>query len=203
MKNTMKGIKIITLVIAICLTLLSCFHSSLDKNTSAGVISSKDGLQKDIIIDSFFVSFQLNPTANLLKREGLTEEKELKARTVQLDSMFWFNVSISIKGFNQSPLRYQISSLEQYESRLNYYLNEAANDFSLVVGNSDTLLPSVYWFENNQNLLSRETMIIGYQRPKDFVALQDLHLSYFDRIFGNGIIKATIESRDLKRYLSM
>lgn len=191
--------KVIKLLILCSLPfLVSCSFQRKEENIVKYSESEKSGLHKVVTIGECVFSFQYKPAAYILEAEHLQTPEEIQKRKQQLDSMVWFNISISIKEQNQSPLRYKINGLPEYEARLNYYLNEAAGDLLLTTG-SDTLFPVAYWFENNHNLTPKETMVVGFRLPFDNYPAHDLHLSYYDRVFKSGIIKVLINKKDIDK----
>ncbi len=159
--------------------------------------NDRNGLKKTITVGDVNYTILYKTPAYIARKEHLDKTAEA-AREKQLQGMAWFNIAFSISGYNQSPLRYQVSGQEEYAARQNYYLNEAPNDIYLLYG-SDTLYVSSYWFENSQNLLPFETIIVGFKLPGNVQQPeQDLKLSFYDRVFKNGIIKAVIKKEDLE-----
>lgn len=157
------------------------------------------GLRKDVTIGKMTYTVQYKPQAYILKMERLDENRkqEYDERMKQLEGTAWFNISFSIKDYSQSPLRYEVSGLEEYTNRQDYFLNAAARDIYLLYG-KDTLYVNSYWFENNQNLTAHETMIVGFSLPGNAKKPEkDMQLSYYDRVFKNGIIKVIIKKDDV------
>jgi hypothetical protein len=156
-----------------------------------------NGLKKTVEVGEVIYDIQYKPPAYIARMEHLDKTAEA-ARMKQLEGIAWFNISFSIKNYNQSPLRYQVSSLEEYNARQDYYLNKAPKDMYLLYG-KDTLYVSSYWFENNQNLSLHETMVIGFKLPgKTLKPEKDLQFSFYDRVYQNGIIKTIINKEDLE-----
>lgn len=159
--------------------------------------NKENGLRKTITVGTVNYTVQYKAPAYIARKEHLDRMAEM-AREKQLQGMAWFNISFRIPDYNQSPLRYNITGLEEYTGRQNYYLNEAPKDMYLLYG-SDTLYVNSYWFENSQNLLPYETMIVGFKLPgNDLKPERDLKFSFYDRVFQNGIIKAVIKKEDLE-----
>jgi hypothetical protein len=186
--------KVINTLLALCL-LTACNRAA--KDTVDYAKDEDNGLRKEINVGNMHYSIQYKPAAYILEQEHADPETVAR-RAAQLKGMVWFNITFSVKGYGQSPLRYQASGLDEYASRQDYFLNNAAQDLRLQYG-TDTLQIASYWFENNQNLTPHETMVVGFQLPAgDSIPVQDLKLSYYDRIFHNGIIKARIRKEDLQ-----
>lgn len=164
------------------------------------VRNPENGLHREVTVGVMHYSFQYKPAEYILKMERLDSAgPERTARKQQLEGMAWFNISFSIKDYGQSPLRYEASSLEEYTSRQDYFLNLAPKDIYMLYG-TDTLRVSSYWFENNQNLTAHETMVVGFKLPGAAAQpARDMQLSYYDRVFKNGIIKIIIKQEDVAR----
>jgi hypothetical protein len=167
----------------------------------AGFIKNQEnGLQKTISVEHFEYNVQYRPHEYMVAQENPGQEQEQKKRLQELAGTVWFNVGIKCTE-GSSPLRYQLQSKEEYDQRLNYYLNEAAKDIRLVYGGKDTLPVMAYAFENSYNLTPVETMVVGFALPKgneDETELKDnIQLVFSDRALNNGIIKATFHKSDI------
>lgn len=155
-----------------------------------------NGLKKEITVGKIHYKIQYKPADYIIATEN-PDSAQRQKRMEQLKGMVWFNISFSVNGYNESPLRYQVADLNEYTQRQDYYLNRAPADIYLLYGR-DTLYVNSYWFENNQNLTPYETMIVGFRLPEGISGPeQDLKLSYYDRVFKNGIIKTVIKKEDL------
>ena len=101
----------------------------------------------------------------------------------------WFNISIKRADGSITPLKYGIANLDEYNQRLNYFLNNAKDDIRLIY-DADTLRPSAYLFENNYNLTPQETMVVGFTLPvSEDRPEKAMQLSFTDQVYKNGIIK--------------
>lgn len=134
---------------------------------------------------------------------AMNEDEPDSIRTKRLEvlnNLYRFNIDILVEGSGQSPLRYGISGQEEYNARLDYFLNQAAKDIWLIDG-EDTLMPSAYWFENNQNLTSHETIVLNFDKTK--IKSKEIQLAFNDRLFRNGIIKASFQKSDLDKKIAI
>jgi len=157
------------------------------------VKGNDNGLKRSIEVDGWQYSFQYKPYDYIVLMESRGDLKsfDVKKRLAELKGTAWFNISFKRTDGTVTPLKFNVSTLDEYNERLDYYLNEAAKDIKLAYG-ADTLLPVSYLFENNYNLTPQETMIVGFYLPKtDDHPQRDMQLSYNDHMFKNGIIKAT------------
>ena len=126
------------------------------------------------------------------------DKAQMTKRMEELKGTAWFNISFKRADNGTSPMRYNISSIEEYNQRLNYLLNEAKNDLKLVY-DTTILTPVSYVFENNYNLTPQETIIVGFYLPHgEERPNKKMQLSYDDRVFKNGIIKATYSQHSLQ-----
>jgi len=124
---------------------------------------------------------------------------EITQRLEQLKGTIWFNVSLKRADNVATPLRYATSSLEEYNSRLDYFLNSASQDFKLLYG-EDTLGVMSYLFENNYNLTPQETMVVGFALTDgNDLPEKDMQLVYTDRVFHNGSIVAKFSAKKISR----
>lgn len=184
----------ISLLLLLPLLLTACRQ---EKDPVRYAEDPEHGLRKTVVAGNTQYVVQYKPAAYILRKET-PDPAEAETRRGQLEGMLWFNIAISVPGFNQSPLRYQVSGLEEYTARQHYYLDEAPKDIYLLYGN-DTLYVNSYWFENNQNLTAHETMVVGFRLPDgNKKPDRPLRFSFYDRVFRNGIIKAVIRQEDLE-----
>lgn len=178
----------------------SCRHKLATADYVSYVTKKESGLKKIIEIDGFEYSVQYKPHEYimLMESKGDFSSYNLKKRTADLKGTAWFNISIKRADNHTTPLKYGVSSLDEYNARLQYYLNEASKDIWLLYG-SDTILPASYLFENNYNLAPMETMVVGFLLPPgDKYPKKQMQLSYNDIVFKNGIIKAFYTEEALK-----
>jgi hypothetical protein len=126
-----------------------------------------------------------------MESQGFRKKVNIQKRRKELEGTVWFNLSLSCTDKPISILRLGIKSQEEYDERLSYYLNRAMEDVRLIYG-KDTLSPASYLFENNYNLTPQETMVLGFDLPnKTSYPVKDMRLSYYDRIFDNGLVNMT------------
>lgn len=170
---------------------------SLKGNEYTGFIKEeKNGLKKTVSIDGWEYTFQYRPYDYILLQEH--DERGAKKRKNELKGTACFTIKIKRADNSVSPLRYNLETRDEYDRRLNYFLNAAAKDIRLLYNGTDTLYPVAYEFENNYNLTPEETMLLGFTLPnKDELPKEDMQLSFNDQVFKNGIIKVKIKKEDL------
>ncbi len=178
----------------------SCKHSMKAADYIRYINNKENGFKKILQIEGWNFCMQYRPYdyIMLMENKGQLNGYDLEKRKSELNGTAWFNISIKRIDNSITPLRYGISSIEEYNTRLNYYLNEAEKDITLIYG-SDTLRPVSYLFENNYNLSPQETMVVGFYLPKgENDPRKNMQLSFIDRVFKNGIIKAEFSEDVLK-----
>jgi hypothetical protein len=198
MKKAIKHLTVSVLVLLSLLNLCSC-NNQPKRFTKEEIIAysqtGKSGWSKGISVAGvkYDVSYR-HPSLIFAIEDDVGSL--IEGRDSLLRTSYWFNIDISIDGFNQSPLRYQLSSLEEYNMRLDYFLNRAIHDVWLEDG-KDTFRPTSYWFENNHNLIARETIVLGFDNRE--INGKTVQLAFNDRLFRNGIIKANFQKEDLDK----
>lgn len=184
------------------LLLISCnggvqHFSAAGLNTYAG--SEESGWVQRKSYNGINYVIKYRPASLIALNEDEPDTVRVK-RQESLDKMYRFNIDILVEGSGQSPLRYGISGLEEYNARLDYFLNQAAKDIWLIDG-TDTLRPAAYWFENNHNLTSHETIVLNFDNTN--IKSKEIQLAFNDRLFRNGIIKASFQKSDLDKKIAI
>ena len=178
----------------------SCRRSMRTADYARYINNAEHGYKKTTQVDGWEFSMQYRPYDYIMLMENKGDPKgyNIEKRKAELAGTAWFSISIKRIDNSISPLRYGITSVEEYNTRLNYYLNEAAKDIKLIY-DADTLQVVSYLFENNYNLTPQETMIAGFYLPKgEDYPKKKMQLSFTDHVFKNGIINATYTEEVLK-----
>ncbi len=188
-------------ILAVVLICLDGCKQRLKSDDFVQYIHSEDkGLRKVKAIGGFEYNIQYRPYDYIMLMEckGDWTHYEKEKRGAELKGTSWFSLSIKRSDNEISPLRYGISSLEDYNSRLNYFLNEAERDIWLVY-DGKTIQPASYFFENNYNLTAQETIVVGFFLPEgELKPVKSMQLCYNDRTFNTGIIKSNFSEEALK-----
>ncbi len=194
MKTVIKYVSVIAMLAA----------SSCKQNLPAGqyvkyVVSKDNGMRKEVDLDGWNYVIQYRPYDYIVLVENSASKGhiDIAKRKDELRGTAWFNISFRRTDGSVSPLRYNISSIEEYNTRLNYFLNEAKENISLTYGKI-VLKPISYLFENNYNLTPQETIVVGFALPKgEAQPSKEMQLAYTDAVFKNGIIKAKYSPEQL------
>lgn len=179
--------------ILLCLFIASCKRRMNAADYVRYISDSKNGITKTTIVDGFEyrIQYRTHQYIVLAETKGKAKKSDAVKRTEELKGAVWFNISIKRTDNAYTILRYGVKSVEDYNTRLNYYLNEASQDIKLTYG-QDTLHAASYLFENNYNLSPQETMVVSFILPNnEDYPTRDMRLSFLDRVFNNGIINAS------------
>jgi hypothetical protein len=197
----MKKVISNTIFLAVLLGTNSCTHSLPIDAYIQYVQNKEHGLKKTVQVTDWEYAIQYKPYDYIILMENKGNRKafDVSKRKDELKGTAWFNISFKLADGRVSPMRYNLSSKDEYDQRLNYFLNGATHNIRLIYGGRDTLRPIGYLFENNYNLTPQETIVVGFALPGGETRPQkDMQLSYNDEAFKNGIIKAIYKKQDLQ-----
>jgi len=151
------------------------------------------GFCKTVTAGPLIYTVQYRPPLYIAAAEHkwqFNDSTEMKTRTMALGGIVWFNVRIGTVSGATNPLKSDVSGVAEYNDRLNYWLTQAANHFTLYYGDLE-LKPQGYVFENSYGLISEDVVVIGFRLP-DTTPVRPLRLEYEDQLYNTGIIKAEI-----------
>jgi hypothetical protein len=188
------------LFVIVLLSCAACKHRMRLADYVSYINNKENGFKKISQIDGWEFCIQYKPYdyIMLMENKGNFKGYDLEKRKAELMGTAWFNISIKRADNGISPLKYGVASIEEYNCRLNYYLNEASKDIKLVY-DKRTLQPISYLFENNYNLSPQETIVVGFYLPEgEYYPEKNMRISFVDRVFKNGIINATYSEETLK-----
>ena len=202
----MKPISNFLFAVGLPLLLAGCSRSpqTLAGNDLIRFVEDTDhGLKKEVKAGDWTYELQYKPVDYVIAVEGRgnVNEAVYRDRRKELDQTLSFNVSFKNEQEKTEPLRIGIKDMDEYNHRLSYYLNEANHDFALIA-DGDTLYTAGYVFEPNYNLLQEQKMVVSFSLRKHEQTTGNEHprnmqLVFKDRVFNNGIIKATWSEDDL------
>lgn len=196
-----KAIKV--LVILLCAIFVFSCKRGLNSVAYIQYIQDKEnGLKKTVSVGEweYLVQYKPHDYIILLENRGNVKSFDIKKRKADLKGTAWFNISFRVSDGRVSPMRYNLASREEYDTRLNYFLSRAQSNIRLIYNKRDTLFPVGYLFENNYNLAPQETIVVGFELPeKGDQTVKDMLLCYHDEIFKNGIIKVAYRGDDVQR----
>jgi hypothetical protein len=174
------------------------------------VESLGNGLKTEKKIGDFTFSAQFLPyelvVCNELKKDALTKE-EVAARIKEINQLQYFTFRIKAENSNIELLKTGINSGGEYNDRVEYCSFKMQKDFNLIDG-GDTLDCVLFHYERIYGVAPYGTFSLGFPISKKEAAFRETHkeynlsnksIIYDDKVFGNGKIYLTIESKKLNR----
>ncbi|MFT5790939.1 MAG: hypothetical protein ACI9LI_000268 [Saprospiraceae bacterium] len=165
----------------------------------------ENGLNKTKTINdlAFTMCYRTNEDVVVLnnKREEITKqllEQELNDLGNELQ---YATFKIARDNSNQSVLQVGNVSGDVYTKRIAYMSFDMQNDFYLIEGN-DTLDCQLFHFVRNYELAPYVEFSLGFENSKNKI-IQDKTFVYEDKLFNTGILKFTIDSKDIKQIPSV
>ena len=119
--------------------------------------------------------------------------------TKEDSSLFQFNLRLTSKTLEKNLLKSHTTD-DGYFERINYFLQNAENDFKLTVGNSVYKCVLCH-LEPNYGLAPQNTILLTFAPSiKDtHSSNEDLTFTYFDKLFNNGLIEIKLKGSDIKK----
>lgn len=156
-----------------------------------------NGLRKAVATRTHRYVFQYKPMQYIICKERQGDAgKSAEKRRAELRHAVWFNVFMDAQGSGRNPLKDQVSGLDEYNTRVGYFLTAAGQNFSLSY-NGKQAEPVGYYFENNYGLTPTDVMVVGF-KIDDPEPIHDLTIEYNDELYKNGIIKATFTKQNIQ-----
>ncbi len=129
-----------------------------------------------------------------LKNTEFTKEQFDETKK-HYEGMTYFNFRIELKGGQGELLKYNLSSPQQYNARINYMAFEMQKDIFLVQG-KDTLPPGLFHFERIYEVAPFATVMLAFDNKK-FDPNNEFTVVYNDRLFNKGYIKYNYKQKQL------
>lgn len=131
-----------------------------------------------------------------MEEESTSIQTDTLAKKVEeLNGLEYYDFKIEITSGQGELLKYNVSSAEEYNQRVNYFAFQMQNDLKLVDG-SDTLDCKLFHFERAYDVAPYAVFLLGF--PKGKSANTEKMFFYQDKVFNKGIIKFTYNKNDLK-----
>lgn len=145
---------------------------------------------------TYRVQFRTPEMIALMENHGeVINPGQVQNRVKSLDSMAWFEVFIQTTNSNIDPLKYEVADLNEYNSRLNYYLSTFAKTAFCVY--KDMEIPCLaYHFENNYSLRNGNSALMGFKLPTA-TAQNEIVLQFDDEVFRNKNIRFVFTENNL------
>lgn len=173
--------------VLLLLLMEACTPKSLKpKDYISYLEDEENGLTRKNEINHWQYTLQYEPRDLILLRENKVGDL---SRTKELDGTLHFKFQFRYLDAGVHPLKINIKSMEEYNQRLNYFLNQAQKDFTIEYQNTE-LHPIGYLFETQFGLVPYETINLIFALPDGEKSLtHPFEFKYVDHCFGNGIIK--------------
>lgn len=200
MKMVTKYIGLLLCAIA----LYSCAErsGSMDVNDFMRYVeSSSSGYRKDINAGDMSVNIQYKPIEYVVYKEmarSAIDIDSFEARCLELQHTIWFNIGLHIKDAQVNPIKNNVSGIQEYNSRYQYFLTEASKDIKAYYGSDENEIEKIaYHFETNYGLTPMDVIVVGFKIP-DSIAKEDIVLVYHDKLYNSGLVKAKISKENLQ-----
>ena len=158
----------------------------------------KNGLRKEKKMDDLNFILQYKPAEYIVcmeEREEKMYDTLLKSRVNDLKEMQYYDLKIMLNKEEGELLKYNLSSKEQYEKRVNYFAFRMQDDIQLVEG-KDTLPCVLYHFERTYDVAPYCTILVGFNLDTKNIQKQKTFL-FHDRTFNKGLLKFTFKENKL------
>lgn len=199
----MKENKIyIFIFLTICI-LSSCgMPDTLEYSEYIKWANENEELVKEYTVEPFIYSARYIPYEfNIAKQieKGNLSKHETDSLTKEYSSFTSFIFKVSCTDSATTPLRYNVTSNEEFSLKLQYCSFNIINDFRLVVG-KDTLQCIDATLVQEYTLRPYSIIVLNFESGLiDFKESEkDMTLIYNDYLWGSGILKFKYKNKDLK-----
>lgn len=159
----------------------------------------KNGIRKEKSIGDLNFVVQFKPIEYMVcieERDEKIYDTLLQSRKKELKEMQYFDLKIILNRHEGELLKYNLSSMDQYDQRVKYFAYEMQNDIELVDG-IDTLPCVLYHFERTYDVAPYCTILVGFEAKENNIQNQKTFL-FHDRTFNKGLLKFTFKDNSLK-----
>lgn len=125
------------------------------------------------------------------------DKYEISALSEAIKGTQHYMLSLGCRSCQGELIKHGLSEYSGYEERVRYLAGQAQQDLFLVDG-EDTLACHAYHWERNYGVAPVENILLSFPATADESA-KDKTLVFYDRIFGNGIIKLKIKGEDIDK----
>lgn len=192
--------RLVTSIFFLTISFISCSRDlKLEGAEYMKYVEDKsNGLKKEVEVNDLKYTFLYRPAEYVAYKEmtnGTDDTSFFRKRVKELKKTVWFNIYIKTEG-NENPLKHNVSGLDEYNRRINYFLTEAGKNISLNYGDKGDMKSVAYHFENNYGLTPMDVIVVGFEIPDD-KPIEDIILEYDDKLFNGGPIKIKIDKTNL------
>lgn len=111
------------------------------------------------------------------------------------DSLLFFNLEVSIDGFNEELLHYKpdVMNAGDFDKRVAYYAFDMQKDICIVMAGKDTIPCTMYHYERNYGVSPKNNFMLGFNASQ----LKDAVLVYDNQYLTTGPVKFALNEQDL------
>ncbi|MFI5140711.1 MAG: hypothetical protein ACHQII_00015 [Bacteroidia bacterium] len=155
------------------------------------------GLQKNKEIEDLTYSLFYKPAEFIVTQEEQTDHvsaQVLKKKMDELDGLDYYDFKIQLTNDEGELLKHKLSSVSEYQDRLNYFSFNMQQDIKMIEG-IDTVSCALFHFERAYDVAPYAIFLLGF--PKSGKDLTSKTFFYQDNVFHKGIIKFTFTKDEL------
>jgi len=154
--------------------------------------SNQSKLSVEREMDGFDFSLQYLPASYMLSKQVVQNKNtNNKVSLEDFAGIHFFNFRIRKQDKNGEVLRNELTSIEEYKERVEYYSFDFKNDIFLIQGN-DTIPCEMSHFERAYDATPYCNIMVGFP-SKEIIGNEDCTIVVHDKIFDNGILKFRFE----------
>ena len=155
-----------------------------------------NGFRNEKTIDNlrFSVQYKTPEYITCMEQHGRAcSDALVRKNTAELSGMQYYDLRIVLNDGGNELLKYNLSSAEQYNERVNYFAFGMQHDIQLIDGH-DTLPCLLYHFERAYDVTPSATLVLGFlqKQPEG-----DKTLLVDDRTFNKGLLKFRFSAAEL------
>ena len=167
---------------------------------AAWVKDKQYGLRKEKEITDIVYSVQYKPVDFLIIQE--TRGKALSAAEMDEKRQDYagtefYELRIALKEQSGELLKYDLSSPQQYQERVQYMAFDMQKDIKMVLNGTDTIPCAMYHFERAYDVTPFASIQLGFNLTKEDQEKEHT-LVINDKLFNKGLIKFTYQPIDYK-----
>lgn len=194
----MKG-RLFSIILILNLFLVSCDKENLlPKDYLEYVSSEESGLLQHKEINGFEFEVLYEPIAykalRIVGPEGTKEEFQKSVEN--MEGLQYYVLKIKQADSNQSILRHNIKTLEEYQNRLAYFSYAFKNNL-YIEENGEFLPCELFHFERAYDLSPITTFVLGFSQKLNAIT-EDKKLVIDSDFFNYGKVKISIKGKDLE-----
>jgi hypothetical protein len=121
------------------------------------------------------------------KGKSITND-ELREQSVGQSELYQLEFSLQNKTCSDELLKCGVADMGEYQQRVQYYSFQLNNDAYLVI-DKDTIPCGAHHWERAFDATNKITMQMVFDKPRTKLEFEKMQLVYYDRVFGNGLIK--------------